>query len=239
MNVGLMTIAYREKRFMRKFLSHIPNWVEHRIALISKEPWYGEPIEDDGTFKEAGSYGTEPVVSNWVTEEDQRNTGLALLEESDWVIVLDPDEFLSDEDWNRLYDFLEDTEADAVVAKGQYTYWKDGWVADPPKDYQMLIAVRPHVRFVDKRVVNTAYVESPIWVHHFSWARTDKEVWNKISHYAHATDFDIKDWYKNIWKRWKPGMRDVHPTTPDTLHDFKRAKLPEELKELDLWPKIQ
>lgn len=240
MNLGLITVAYREGRFIKKFLRHVPHWVDRKVVLLSRKPWFGAETPDDGTFdavaEPKGGDGI-PVLGTWETEHDQRNTGLALLDDCDWIIVLDPDEFLSNEDWNKLYGFLEETEADAVVCEGQHTYWKDGWVADPPKDYQMLIAVRPHVKFVDKRVVNTAYVEAPVWVHHFSWARTDKEVWSKISHYAHAEDFDIKAWYKNVWKKWKPGMKDVHPTTPDTLHDFKKAELPPEIKELKLWPK--
>jgi hypothetical protein len=234
MNYGLITVAYREKRFMRKFLRHVPSWIDNKIVLLSDKPWNGNDVPDDGTFFEANS--GSPVLSTWETEHDQRNSGLAFLEEYDWVIVLDPDEFLSNEDWNKLKDFLDTTDADAVVAEGQYTYWKDGWVADPPKDYQMLIAVRPHVKFVDKRVVNTSYTTAPVWVHHFSWARTDAEVWNKISHYAHAEDFDIKKWYEEVWLKWQPGMKDVHPTTPSTLHDFIRAELPEELERLKLWP---
>jgi predicted transcriptional regulator YdeE len=68
-----------------------------------------------------------------------------------------------------------------------------------------------------------------------SWVKTDEEVWNKISHYAHAEDFDIKAWYENVWLKWKPGMQDVHPTTPETLHNLIPAKLPPELEKLNLW----
>jgi len=236
MTIGLITVAYREQRFIYKFLKHVPHWVDRKVVLLSQKPWFGEPVKDDGTLGSATAAGGIPIFNTWATEHDQRNTGVSLLEDCDWVIVLDPDEFLSNEDWDKLKDFLRTTNADAVVCEGQYTYWKKGWVADPPKDYQMLIAVRPHVKFVDKRVVNTSYAVAPVWVHHFSWARTNKEVWNKISHYAHAQDFDIKQWYEKVWKRWKPGKMDVHPTTPETLHDFKEAELPDELEELELWP---
>lgn len=236
MNVGLITVAYREKRFMKKFLRHVPRWVDRKVALLSRRPWFGKEVPDDGTFKEVVAGGGIPILGTWETEQDQRNTGAAMLEDCDWVIVLDPDEFLNNEDWNKLYDFLENTEADAVVAEGQYTYWKNGWIADPPKDYQMLIAMRPHVKFVDKRVVGTGFVEAPVWVHHFSWARTDEEIWNKISHYAHAKDFDIRKWYEEVWLKWEPSMQDVHPTTASTLHDFIPAKLPPELEKLKLWP---
>jgi hypothetical protein len=237
MRYGLITVAYRERRFIGKFLEHVPYWVSKKVALLSEKPWFGEPMPDDGTLGAVSRAGGVPIRSVWATEQDQRNSGVSLLEDCDWIIVLDPDEFLSNSDWNDLRTFLEDTDADAVVCEGQKTYWKKGWVADPPRDYQMLIAIRPGVQFVDKRVVNTGYAVAPVWVHHFSWARTNTEVWNKISHYAHAEDFDIKDWYDNVWKRWKPGMTDVHPTTPDTLHKLVPAQLPPELERLKLWPR--
>lgn len=236
MTIGLITVAYREKRLIGKFLRHIPRWVDQKVVLLSEKPWFGMEEPDDGTMTRVISAGSIPILSTWSKEEDQRNTGLSLLEACDWIIVLDPDEFLSHTDWNKLYEFLETTDADAVVCEGQYTYWKKGWVADPPRDYQMLIAVRPHVKFVDKRVVNTGYAVAPVWVNHFSWAKTDKEVWSKITHYAHADDFDTKKWFEEVWKKWKPGMIDVHPTTPDTLHDLIPAELPPEIEELKLWP---
>lgn len=237
MKFGLSTIAYHESRFIEPFLKHIPEWVEDRIVLNSTTPWMGEPEEvRDETAKLAKLTGARVIRNRWTTEQDQRNSGQFFHEDKDWVIVMDPDEFLSNEDWKKLKGFLETTDADAVVVEGQYTYWKDGWVADPPKDYQMLIAVRPQVKFVDKRVVGTNYVVAPIWLHHFSWARTDEEVWRKISHYAHAKDFDTNRWFNEVWKKWKPGMQDVHPTTPETLHDFKKAQLPPELERLGLFP---
>lgn len=236
MRYGSVHVAYKEERFIQKHLSHLPDWIEQSYVLHSTIPWFGENVDEDKTAQLAEMYAE--VISNyWKTEEEQRNTGQMLHEDKDWVIVLDPDEFLTDKDWVKLKNFLETTDADAVVCEGQNTYWKDGYVADPPRDYQMLIAVRPHVKFVDKRVVNTGFAVAPVWVNHFSWAKTDEEVWNKISHYAHAKDFDVLDWYENVWKKWTPSVKDVHPVTPNTLHEMKKVVLPPELDKLDLWPK--
>jgi hypothetical protein len=233
MKLGSVAVAYQEPRFIAKHVGHLQ--VEDRLVLSSTIPWNGKASGEDKTAELARSAGARVIENYWPTEQDQRNTGQDMHADKDWIIVLDPDEFLSDEDWAKLKVFLEATDADAVVAEGQYTYWKNGWVADPPKDYQMLIAVRPHVRFIDKRVVNTRYVTAPVWVHHFSWARTDDEVWSKISHYAHKDDFNIEEWYENVWKKWQPGIKDVHPTTPETLHDFKRADLPPERQFARIW----
>lgn len=235
MKIALMTICYRESRLIKKFLNHIPSWVDKKLVLVSEKPWFGDELPDDGTAKLAEGLA-DVIVYPWETEEEQRNAGLEYLSDYDWVIVLDPDEFLDNENWEALKDCLELADAKALVVSHQLTYWKDGYVADPPRDYQMLIAVRPGVRFVDKRVVNTGYQEIPVFLHHMSWAKTDKEVWDKITHYAHANDFDTEEWFEDVWKKWKPGMKDVHPTTPETLHNLIPAKLPPELDKLQLWP---
>jgi glycosyltransferase involved in cell wall biosynthesis len=236
MKVALVTVAYNEERFIEPFLKHIPGWVNNVTVLLSAKPWYGRPEPTDKTYELASGTRAEVIQATWDSEEAQRNTGVELNQDCDWIIWLDPDEFLDDYNWDKLKGRLEDGRADSYVVEGQHTYWKDGWHAVPERDYQMLIATRPHVNFVDKRVVNSGYDVAPVWVHHFSWARTDAEVLKKITHYAHAEDFDTRKWYEEVWLKWKPGMKNVHPTTPETLHDFEKAELPPEIEELGLWP---
>lgn len=237
MRLAICTIAYHEERFMPKFIQHYQNRVEEIVVLASTKPWNGEDEGVDKTPAIARSLGATVIEHDWTSEEEQRNAGQEYLSDYDFVIVLDPDEYLDNEAWGRLVKHLETTEADALIVGGQYTMWRDGYVADPPIDYPMLIAVRPTVRFVDKRVVGSAYVQlDDVWLYHFSWAKTDEEVWRKISHYAHASDFDINDWFENVWKKWEPGMTDVHPVTPNTLHKLIPATLPDEIEKLELWP---
>lgn len=234
MKVASVACVYNEAHYLPRHLKHIPEWIDEQVVLVSKTPWYGDELEDDGSEELAKKAGATVLKFPWANETDQRNAGQNYLAEYDWIIVLDPDEFLDNNNWDRLKRHLETTKSDAIVVEGQYTYWKDNWVADPPRDYQMIIAVKPHVRFVDKRVINCNYSVSPVWLHHMSWRRSDQEVWNKISHYAHAKDFDIKKWYEEVWLKWKPGVKNVHPTTPATIHNLVEAKLPPELKVLGI-----
>lgn len=234
MRFGSVALAYREQRFIAPHLRHIPDWVEEKTVLISTKPWFGEhKHEDDTAYLARKVKGTFVVENVWANEEDQRNTGQDFNQNMDWIIVLDPDEFLDHENWWKLKEFLETTNADAVIVDHQRVFWKDKEVS-PCKDYQQLIAVRPNVRFVDKRVVGSPYVVAPIELLHFSWSRTDEEVWDKISHYAHANDFDINKWYKEVWLANK--TTNMHPVTPETLGGLIEPNLPPEIKELKLWP---
>jgi len=236
MKLAISTIAYREERFIVPFIQHYQNKVDEILVLNTSKPWNGDSNDRDRTAAIANSLGATVITYPWKSEEEQRNAGQDYLSDFDYVLVIDPDEYFSNADFEHLLQFLEDGDPEAVIVAGQYTYWKDGFVADPARDYKQLVAVKPTVRFVDKRVVGTGYVEAPVWLHHFSWAKTDDEVLRKITHYAHSGDFNIKEWYENVWLRWQPGMTDVHPTTPDTLHNLIPANLPFEIERLGLWP---
>lgn len=233
MTYGSVAICYNEPRMIVPHLQHLPNWIDEKLVLVSTQPWFGESVANDKTAELAEPYA-RVIQAYWENEEDQRNTGQALHQDKDWVIVLDCDEFFDDENWARLKQFLETTEADAAIVEHQRVFYKDKEVY-PCHDYQQLIAVRPNVSFAEKRIVATySVVEAPVELLHFSWAKTDEEVWSKISHYAHANDFDIKDWYENVWLANK--TTNLHPVTPEALPALIDPVLPEEIERLNLWP---
>lgn len=233
MRVGLYTICYNEQRFIGPFLDHIPEWVDEKIVLVSTLPWQGEPDEQDQTAEIARSKGATVVENAWIDEAEQRNTGMSMLVDCDWVIVMDPDELLSKKEWEKLRVFCEVATARAYVVEKQRVFYKNKEVY-PCHDYQQIILVRPGVEFVEKRNVNCHYDVAPIELLHFSWARTNKEVWSKISHYSHANEMDIEGWYKNVWLAGK--TEDLHPNTPEALKALIDAKLPPELDKLGLLP---
>ena len=145
MRIATVAVAYREERLIGKHLSHIPDWVDEKLVLVSQKPWFGDELPDDGTAQIARDHGATVIEYNWRTEEEQRNAGQEYLSDYDWIIVLDPDEFLDDHAWLVLYGYLQYSQDQAHIVEGQYTYWKNGYVADPPIDYPMLIAVKPTV----------------------------------------------------------------------------------------------
>jgi hypothetical protein len=232
MRLAIETIAYHEERFISRFIQHYQDKVETILVLHSTKPWNGEDEPYDRTANIARSLGAEVVDFDWTNETDQRNAGIDILSDYDWVLVLDPDEFISDRDWDKMVDLLEVAEAPAYVVQHQRVFWKDKEVF-PHSDYQQIIAVRPDVRFVENRVINSLYGELPIDLLHFSWARTDEEVLRKITHYAHAKEL-IPNWYEDVWLSNK--TQNLHPKSPETLAALVTATLPAEIEGLELWP---
>lgn len=235
MRVGLVANAYNEASFLEKFLNHIPDWVEEKLVLITSPPWYGDELEDDGSKEISEACGATVLKYPWKDEVDQRNAGQDYFSDYDWVLTIEPDEFLSDEDWQKLHDFLLVADAPSYAVK-QRVFWGKGFESDPPEDFVPIIVARPTVRFVEKRNVNSRWDRLPedIALLHFAWARSDEEIWKKISHYSHAVDFDIKDWYENVWLARK--TENVHPTTPEAIPRLIKAVLPPEIEKLNIWP---
>lgn len=231
MRVATVAVAYNEERLIGPHLDHIPDWVEEKLVLVSASPWQGKAELPDRTDEIAEAQGATVIVHDWPTEEDQRNAGQDYLHDYDWVVVLDPDEFLSKSSWVKLRRLLSEEIPDANVVAHQRVFWKDKEIS-PHTDYQQIILVRPSVRFVDKRVVDSAWGTLPVELLHFSWARTNDEIWSKITHYAHADEFNKERWYEEVWLGNK--TENLHPLTPETLKGLVPAKLPADIKRLGL-----
>src|ERR1039458_1551069 len=233
MKLAIETLAYKEERLILKFIQHYQDKVDEILVLNTSKPWKGKSDELDNTASIARSLGVSVIEHDWSDETAQRNAGLAYLHDFDWVIVLDPDEFLSNTDWAALVQTLERAEAPAYVVQHQRVFYKDKEVF-PHSDYQQIIAINPkEAQFVDKRVVNCVYGVAPVDLFHMSWARTDEEVLRKITHYSHADEL-IPDWYEEVWLTDR--KQNLHPKDPEVLAALIGAELPPELEALDLFP---
>src|ERR1039458_3916755 len=177
MKVGTVAVAYNEERFIGPHLNHIP--LGDKLVLVSSKPWHGEPDPPDATEAIARERAVT-IVHDWADEAEQRNTGQAHYCDFDWVLHLDPDEFLTASNWKRLLHELETAEGDAYTVERQYTYWRSGYVVRPAEPYRQLVAVRPSVKFGTCRDTDVGawwqLPSLPVELHHFSWARTDAEV---------------------------------------------------------------
>lgn len=236
MKIASVCCVYNEAHYLPRHLKHMPIWVDEQLVTVSEKPWYGDELLDDGSAKLASDMGATVLRYPWKDEVEQRNAGQDYLSDYDWILNLEPDEFLDNDNWERLHQFiLGNPELPAYVTK-QRIFWGKGFESDPPEDFSPIILTRPSVKFIEKRNVNSAWEWIPnLTLLHFAWARTDEEIWKKISHYSHAIDFNIDDWYHNVWLARK--TENVHPLTPESIPKLIPAVLPPEIAELDIWPK--
>lgn len=220
MKIGILTLAYNEERFAKDCIRQFKGFlIDKHLFLISDTPWHGEKLQADKTADIAEKFGAEVIVGDWQSETEQRNFGLDQLKDCDWVLIVDADEHYEPKAVARLISFLEKAALPAYGIGRLLTYWKDKkHIVDPEETGGLIVAVRPSVRFIDKRCIDSEwdFLPEDIVMHHYSYVRTDEEMKKKISSFEHAEEI-VPNWYEDVWLKWTPEMKNVHPVNPGSF----------------------
>ncbi len=114
------------------------------------------------------------------------------------------------------------------------TYFKTIFYKIYPNKYPLhlvLFPLRKWVKYREARNVNAKIVEFPdLFYEHPAYVRaSDEKIRLKID--AHReTEAIIGDWYRDVWLKWTPEMKNFHPTSPEFWEGVKEVK-PEDLPE--------
>jgi len=227
MKVGAVTLAYNDEGTIAGTIKCLKPFVDKHVVLISEVPYFGEPALPDKTEEICRALGVEIVKGEWPLDHMQRNVGNIMSGCCDWILGFDSDEMITQEDGEKLMDFLKNAEAEAYGFH-PIVYWHNtDYVLSPKPDYNPIMAMRPDVRFTYIRNIDRVFVRCPITIHHLSWC-APKDIYKKVMHYAHATDFDGAKWYKEKYVSWCEGKVAHLPTGE---FETVKAPLPKKLKE--------
>lgn len=222
------TLAYNDEGVITGTIKCLAPYVDRHVVLISEEPYFGEPSAPDCTEEICMIHDVEIIKGTWPLDHFQRNVGVVVSQDADWIITFDSDEMMTHEQMENFIKFLEKTDAQAVCLKPE-VYWKTtDYRLRPIPDYAPVLAVRPSVRFTYIRNINTPFaLFDEGGMHHLSWC-APKDIYKKVIHYAHATDFNGHEWYKEKYCMWNP----LQPAElPTATYDVIKKPLPQELKE--------
>lgn len=225
---AVCTVAHRESEYIGACINNWKDVVDKHLVLVSTKAWNGGSNRDDGTVRIAIDMGAEVVLGEWKSEGEQRSWGLARLYDYDYVLIVDADEFYTKEDQRKIIDALDhpihteftpdpDEYRHVPAFKCAYmaTYWKNSdYRYEPADTHQPIIAVDPKQLYgYEHRQFKYPYSETAfldyapkidVTCHHFSFAKTDEKIKEKIQSFSHADS--IKDnWYNNVWLKWEPG----------------------------------
>ncbi len=243
MKVGVLTIALNEERFIgacvKQFLGVEVLGVElEHLVMIGNSTWTGQKVNDAKTESIARELGARVVKGNWESETEERQIGLNLLSDKDWILIVDADEYYTKEAIETMLKFLKLGPVGKVYRSAAiHVYWKD-WETIALPSYGVhgspVVAVKPDVRFSTRDILDedsSGLFPGSVETYHLSYCRDDEEIYKKITSFAHAHEI-LPGWFENVWKKWQPGDTNFHPTAP---HVFERAEhypLPEEIKKL-------
>jgi hypothetical protein len=88
--------------------------------------------------------------------------------------------------------------------------------------------MKPSVHFWKIRNIDSHYVRSTVDMHHLSWA-APKDIYKKVTNYAHATDFNGDEWYRTHYASWDASSKVA--VLPTGSYGVIEKPLPQELRE--------
>lgn len=228
MKLAGLSLVYNEAPLVKGCIKSLEPFVDRHIIMVSEVPYFGEPEPVDETYELCIEHGAEPIMGSWPMDHDQRNAGIALLQDYDWILVTDIDMWYEHKDLEKLISRLDSFKHDAVIM-AQHGYFRDVDHVLVEDNFKPVVAIRPHVRFSYIGNVNTTYdVVDDIKLHHLAWCEP-KDIYKKVTTYPHAPEFDGKSWYFNEYINWKEGKKVKMPCGGE--FNVKNQHLPEELRE--------
>jgi len=238
LEIGIVTNAYKEENWIQGCILQFYDLGFDHLILNSISPWGGNfdpgKIFFDKTKAISEALGAMVIRSLWISEADQLNFGLEFFKNKDWVLIVDADERYSSEELRNFTKFLADLpEAISVVKPHLWdVYWRTHeYRIIPEQPHKPIIAVRPTVRFTKNREASEAYTFGPLYLHHFSYVRSDEEMKKKIESFSHAHEI-VPDWYDNIWLKWTHRVKNLHPVHPEQFYQAVWNPCPPNIKDL-------
>lgn len=227
MRIGGVTLAYQDEGTISGTIKCLAPFVDKHIVLISEKPYFGKAAEPDRTEEICLDLGCEVIKGTWALDHMQRTLGNQMCSDCDWVFTFDSDEMMEAVQIERLIRFTEKCPVPAIGVTPEI-YWHDiDHVLTPRPEYEPIIMMKPYVKFWKIRNIDSHYVKSTVDMHHLSWAYP-KDIYKKVTNYAHATDFDGDSWYHNHYAGWTP--EDKVAVLPTGSYGVEYKPLPQELR---------
>jgi len=228
--------VHNEEEYITYCLQGIYDLVEViAVSVNTGVPWGGAAEPLDRTLELVKAF-PDPEgkirlqTGEWADEVSQRNANMDLVRsEANYYMVLDADELYSAEEFMRIRRYIAWRPHIGQFRVRVKTYWKINPVyrIDPPEPLKQHIISRlkPSTRFIGLRRTSEKWrrlIPPHIgMLHHFSYARTDDKILQKLRNFSHRDDL-VPNWFENVWMHWDANhdLENLHPTNPP---EYKRA----------------
>lgn len=227
-------LMFNCEKYILRTLENCGPFVEKIYVAYSETPWTYNPDArqsfvnqtDKNILKLSEFYHKiELIEDTWDREEDQRNVCLdkARADGVDYLIIHDADEFYSKEDYeNNLLEIERNPDRDLYVTPW-CSFWKSLDYVIQAKEQNTIIGTpefaincKSKVNFTRARTTNAESRHCLTGLcFHLSFVGSDVEIWQKISTWGHAHQFDREKWFDQKWSKWTLSTKNLHPIVPE------------------------
>ena len=234
--IGAVTLCLNDEDTIAGTINCLKPFVDYHIILISEKSYFGDVLDNGKSEIICDELGVDYIKGYWTLDHYQRTLGNKMCAKNgcDWVLTFDSDEFMDEKNIKKLLDITTRTKSRALTVRPE-CYWKTtDYILSPTPEYTPVIATRSDVTFPYIRNVDCQVELADVTMHHVSWAEP-KDVYKKVTCYAHATDFNGKEWYEKNYKNWNYPNKAI---LPDKEYNVIFNPLPEELKRMFIYGNI-
>ncbi len=134
--------------------------------------------------------------NNWIISIDADERILNANEFKDWMDAgVDPKKSITGS-WDGVFKVLP--EGDIVINASETT----------------VVGVKEANAYIGARETGKQKIVSPLRLLHYSWGRSEHELWQKLSNWSHSQDFDVKKFFE-MWKSIDANnyhtFKNIHP----------------------------
>jgi len=149
-------------------------------------------------------YNCDWIEVNAPTEGVHTNEIYKYSEGYDLILRFDADEVYDTEELKEALKVIEASPAKRFGVNGFRHYWKT-------KDYYLEDGFQP-VRFVKTNVSEETVETVNLRIHHYGYCINDELMKYKLEISGHHDEFR-PNWYEDVWLKWTPEMKWLHPTS--------------------------
>lgn len=227
MKIGAVTLCLNDEDTIAGTINCLKKHVDYHVVLISEKSYFGDVYDNGKSEVICDRLGVDYIKGNWPLDHFQRTLGNEICKKQgcDWVLTFDSDELMDDHNIAILKCDIAMTSKYALVCTPECYWHSTDYVLRPVPSYKPVIATHVDVKFPYIRNVDCEVEETRALMHHVSWA-SPKDVYKKVTCYAHATDFDGKKWYKDNYEKWEYPNNAI---LPDKEYSVLKKPLSKEL----------
>jgi hypothetical protein len=204
-------------------------FLDKRVIVASSKSYQGgiSARDNDVLYDIADRNKAHVINTDMAGQEGQRNLGLEQMRDFDWVMIVDVDEWYDEGMASYLRGLFAHLKGVAYKVKFKHFFRYANYFVDSSFDSGSIFLVKPSVKFIAKRNIDSPSDFINISPYHFSYVRSPEVMKEKLRTFSHADE--IVDGFYDMWLNFDGSQEKLHPTNPPIWLKSEAVSLPEDI----------